>query len=385
MQHRIRLIGLFLLLALAVNTTFAGVDPTDPTPPSNCQLPAPSVTLDYVTPSGAQISWTPVPGAYTYRASLTDLTQNTTDNQFTNSSSVTYNSALIIPGHEYNFVVTPYCGPDDPGTQSMVLKFTAPIIVIVDIVERGCNSLGPTTETTHLLPAPSGQAAGEAVGFDLQYYGGLIQFAVRARTDGNVSFERVNDSSLDLECAPVQNAITGCSLVTIKSADASGSTVVAEFIASALAGNRYFNVQYLAPGAELLKCGVKRRGLVAPSGVGMDGVAGATVPQDTDAGSEAAQTSAGTDITPQTTMNVLAMPNPFSNNLELRFELPISGAVQVSLTDITGRQVYREHLGDALPAGIHNSSIPGTALPTGVYILHVHSAQGVVSCRVVKQ
>lgn len=383
MQHCTRLIALFLLLALALNTTFAGVVPTDPEPSPNCQLPAPSVTLDYVTPTSAQISWTPISGAYAYKAQLADVTQSSTNSQDVNTTSITYDNTLIIPGHKYEFKVTPYCGPDDPGTESLVLKFTAPIIVIVDIVERECQSGSQTSDLVHFLPS-GGIEPGTPVSFDLNYDGGVIQFSARALPDGNVRFERVETSTLGLVCIPAQSVVSGCSSIVIEDSDGEGNQMIASFYATTVSGNRFLNVGYMLPGAVLKKCGTKQ-GLVAPSGVGMDGAASGSVPQDADATDEKAQTSAGSTAPQQGQMQIQAMPNPFTHTLELRFDLPVAGAVEAMLTDITGRQVYREHLGDALPAGTHNYSIPGTALPAGVYILSVHSAQGVVSCRVVKQ
>ena len=173
MQQHTRLIGLFLLLALALNTTFAGVVPTDPEPTPNCQLPAPSVTLDYVTPTSAQISWTPISGAYAYKAQLSDVTQSSMNSQDVTVTTITYGNTLIIPGHKYEFKVTPYCGPDDPGTESMVLKFTAPIIVIIDIVERECQSGSPTSDLVHFLPS-GGLEPGAPVSFDLNYENNIL-------------------------------------------------------------------------------------------------------------------------------------------------------------------------------------------------------------------
>jgi hypothetical protein len=382
MQHRTRLIGLFLLLALAINTTFAGVIPPNP-PPSNCQLPAPSVTLDYVTPNSAQISWTAIPGVFAYKARLTDVTQSSMTSQDVTVTVINYDNTQIIPGHDYEFVVTPFCGPNDPGTPSVALKFTAPIIVIIDIVERECRPGNQTFDLVHQLPPSIGPEPGDAVGFDLNFNGGVLQFAARATADGNVNFERLPGASLGLDCVPLQSALTGCSSIIIKSAD-EANLEIASFYASSANGSRYLNVGSMHPDAVLKKCGT-RRGLVAPSGVGMDGAASGNIPQDADATDEQAQTIAGSTAPQQGQMQVQAIPNPFSHNLDLRFDLPVSGAVQASLTDITGRQVYHEHFGDALPAGTHNFSISGAALPSGIYVLRVHSAQGVVSCRVVKQ
>jgi hypothetical protein len=61
-----------------------------------------------------------------------------------------------------------------------------------------------------------------------------------------------------------------------------------------------------------------------------------------------------------------AYPNPFNPTTQISFTLPRSGRVQISIFDVTGRNV-KTLLDEHFVAGEHRVSFDGTALPSGVY------------------
>jgi hypothetical protein len=67
-------------------------------------------------------------------------------------------------------------------------------------------------------------------------------------------------------------------------------------------------------------------------------------------------------------------PNPFNATTEIRFDLPVSGAVRLQLFDINGRLVSTL-IDDRLSAGAHISGFSGSALASGVYFYRLTLGQ----------
>lgn len=83
---------------------------------------------------------------------------------------------------------------------------------------------------------------------------------------------------------------------------------------------------------------------------------------------------------------VLAAPNPFNPTTQIRFDVPMHGAVTLDVHDLRGRRISRL-VESELPAGRHTRIWDGTdqqgrTVATGVYLLRVTSAAGVASGRV---
>ncbi len=60
-------------------------------------------------------------------------------------------------------------------------------------------------------------------------------------------------------------------------------------------------------------------------------------------------------------------PNPFNPTTEIRFELPASSMVNLTVYDTQGREV-RRLLNEELGAGNHTATFEATGLPSGVYL-----------------
>jgi hypothetical protein len=68
-------------------------------------------------------------------------------------------------------------------------------------------------------------------------------------------------------------------------------------------------------------------------------------------------------------------PNPFNSRSTITFNLTISGAVQLDLIDLNGKQVKRI-FNKKLSAGNHISYIDAEGLPSGIYILQLSAIEG---------
>lgn len=72
-------------------------------------------------------------------------------------------------------------------------------------------------------------------------------------------------------------------------------------------------------------------------------------------------------------LTLLAYPNPASRDLNLRFELESSDAVQISLRNTLGQIVYQKT--EKLDAGLQQLQLPVADLARGMYILEVRGTQ----------
>ena len=73
-----------------------------------------------------------------------------------------------------------------------------------------------------------------------------------------------------------------------------------------------------------------------------------------------------------------AAPNPFRERTEIRFALPASQQVRLTVYDALGRQVAV--LADrAFPSGAHRVPWEARALPSGVYFVRLHTDAGVLT------
>lgn len=82
-------------------------------------------------------------------------------------------------------------------------------------------------------------------------------------------------------------------------------------------------------------------------------------------GSEANQSIESREV--PTMYSVSAYPNPFNPTTQIRFSIPESGSVQLTVHDILGREVAILVNG-FLPAGEHQSSFDASNLSSGVYL-----------------
>jgi hypothetical protein len=92
-----------------------------------------------------------------------------------------------------------------------------------------------------------------------------------------------------------------------------------------------------------------------------------------------AETQDGQSITPTTFALEGAFPNPFNAKTTVRFTLPTTEIVKLSVYDFGGRKVFTVFDG-AMPAGSHSVSIDAGGLVSGIYIYRItagdHSASG---------
>jgi hypothetical protein len=84
---------------------------------------------------------------------------------------------------------------------------------------------------------------------------------------------------------------------------------------------------------------------------------------------------------------LLAQPNPFRDVVDVRFEVPASGPVEVDVYDVRGRRIVTLSKG-TLSAGRHTKSWDGRLAgggpaPSGIYFVSIRSAHGTVSERVI--
>jgi Secretion system C-terminal sorting domain len=85
-----------------------------------------------------------------------------------------------------------------------------------------------------------------------------------------------------------------------------------------------------------------------------------------------------------TTSSLTVAPNPFNNLLSIQYELQEPAQVTVSLSNALG-QVVKVLVSEKVEAGSYQINESTADLPTGVYIVTMHTATGIKTQKVVKQ
>ncbi len=76
---------------------------------------------------------------------------------------------------------------------------------------------------------------------------------------------------------------------------------------------------------------------------------------------------------PPRSFGLESYPNPTSTQATIRFALPDPRAVSLHLFDLLGREVAQVLDGQALPPGLHEHRLDTSRLPSGLYLLHLHT------------
>jgi xylan 1,4-beta-xylosidase len=73
-----------------------------------------------------------------------------------------------------------------------------------------------------------------------------------------------------------------------------------------------------------------------------------------------------------------AYPNPFNPATQIRFSIPESGSVQLTVHDILGREVAILVNG-TLPAGEHQATFDATNLSSGIYLYRLQAGNQILT------
>lgn len=87
-------------------------------------------------------------------------------------------------------------------------------------------------------------------------------------------------------------------------------------------------------------------------------------------------------------IKVVAFPNPFQDKTDVRFLLNGTARVQIEISDILGREIIKEDLGEK-SAGIHFWEWDGSGennqkLPAGIYLLKLKANNQIKECKLIK-
>lgn len=83
-------------------------------------------------------------------------------------------------------------------------------------------------------------------------------------------------------------------------------------------------------------------------------------------------------------LEVQAYPNPFGTSVRIEYVLPASARVRHSLTDMQGRVVHQEELGEQQPAGRHSVEVSGVGLNAGTYLYRIDAGDKHQTLRLLK-
>ena len=83
-------------------------------------------------------------------------------------------------------------------------------------------------------------------------------------------------------------------------------------------------------------------------------------------------------------MQLEVSPNPFGGNILLKYAIPTSGVVKISVYDILGKEIHNL-INLAQQIGIYSLDFDGTKLAEASYILRLESGGKVISRKIIKE
>ncbi|MFN0013779.1 MAG: T9SS type A sorting domain-containing protein [Saprospiraceae bacterium] len=357
---------LFMALSSSLQAVSTVIEPTNPTPVSTselvCNLPPPSFfsTLQ-VGPTWANVGWSAVPGAFAYRIITSEAaTGIVVDNSIVPAFVAGLTIDSLTPNTVYVSRIWSVCSNGQNGNGH---NTTGPTTIILDIVSGGytapqgclmetclldtlndvCTFSWNSNVNTYFKVRPV-TGVGERF-FMLRADGDNLNFYPDDNLNSPYSFEKVNNQAIRI-------FHTKFSKDTIANVSANRDNLLwqGSLFRQILTEN---NFDYTIARLD-----------VCPEGKSGEPISWSK---------EAIQLSPAA--------YVVAAPNPFTDQLDVRINFPIpSEQVTIRLFNIQGQEVsFQQEKG-----GLQTYSLPTTDLQPGVYFLRVESAGQTHTTKVVK-
>jgi hypothetical protein len=366
-------------------------------------LPAPAwIQAVEITESKIKIEWAPVSGAVMYKVSRFDVTNNVQlPDEFVVEEEFT--SQPHNPGTTIQFDVAAIDENDEEGAAASA-EYTTGIIIVDDIAsfnvpapggnyyiqpnginEVSLNNADKTEETVTVMRVKISFSShfaeflvwSQCVNSNAPWV--YVQYYQPSNWPASVSAHLVNPGENN-------NGQTPCEYIQFRINQSQDffrlhmPSYVHEFDLSKLViKNDLKNSQILfqrSTDAEINSCFVPQGGYqVQDIPETFDGNA------DLDGSEDAAQTAALSQ--PQAAQALTVSPNPFHDALKVDYLVAQSGAVQLVLTDLTGKTMQHINF-NHLASGNYTAYLSTNTLPAGMYLLTVQSEAGRTSVPVAK-
>ncbi len=395
---------LFSLSLLAFSLTLTPVQAHAPINPKKvssslvegCALPAPDwMVVTGTTGSSVSVAWSAVTGAALYRVQAHNLTQNITyPDVFT--TALNYTQAGLNPGDVVLFEAAASACPDFPANESFRearAEGQAGKIVIEDIVHLGTpQTFNGLTTTVSLIPVVEG---GHSVWFRRVK---IEQGANGGTTNHRTMFNLWADCNYVVHLEP-DYAFTNLYLHNLTSLTPSkveykvneGNTALIRVFNPEVISETEVRVSLNFPSNYLIKqispviTTTLPNACEVPSQLPMVvNENNSWVTESDELALETKDLSAQADLQQGKTTILGINPNPFTDQLQVNFELSDISAVTFSLINAYGQTVQAFELPE-MEAGLHNLSVQTESLPNGLYYVALQTAEGRQIKTVIKQ
>lgn len=364
---------------------------TPPYGPTTCDLPAPQgLHLVYVSSNSAHAAWNNVSAAAAYEAFLQDETDGDTFTNITPNSNISYAAPIIEAGHKYTLKITPICSNGIKSNNSSSLKFTASILIVIDIVERDCNP----TKKDLALPGTycfdlNNIAPKE---FDLEYDFGNGNYAYYRFTaipqNGSgavMQIKRYQQIGAYSECLEnTGSAVAGCGLIGIKitgnSASNSGLPIATlrTFCNNSMA-RQGLVIEITDPNTRLYSCSSPSDCGEAPS---LKQSSGNNNPEHSIFSEIATELESAETATAQA---LHYSPNPVNNVLNISF-IPRAANTLITVQNTNGTVLHTQTIEAAeTPYQETNFQINTSNWPPGLYIISMNNGHDYMTGKILKR
>jgi len=329
--------------------------------------PPAGLVVTGITPTTISVAWFSGAGLY-YKIDAYDLTGGFgLSPTYTTGSSVTVNN--LTPNHDYQISVSASNCPDGPYGDPIAIYATTGNIIVEGIIyvqtpctpPQGGNTTTPGIIYTNCVAKSSNTAQPYTDAFigRITYQGAILHFSMAWEQDtlhigkvGNQGY--ASDSGYTFHQFSTEMVVCRYNGTPLFSAtfDASAIDIAA--------------VDF----SFMQQCTFSRCGAVScdPPGSLIGGGNDGRLSGKKKLGSEANERGQ-----PESIIDVMVAPNPFSESTRVQYALSEPTVVELKLYDVLGKLVQIVQPAESLPAGNHEVTVDGTGLPDGVYFLTVQT------------
>ena len=326
----------------------------DPEPPPDW------FTTGVITPTSVQLQWGYNSGNIPNftKIEIFDLTDQVSLPSVILPGSLGYVYSGLTPGHQYSAKVSCSTCEAGPFGQRITIYFTTVVIIVDQTVQNSCNQLGSNEGVygveTYTLEIASPNESVEVQRTRVEDYSGqnYTEFILWAQCDNKLHLFQVDNNGFTRN-PPLNNGVY--SVPTI-------DYLINGVIQFSIAQPEVIN--------DLMICRIEYN--VPLMRAQCSGYTGNYIPcPEIGEGGENGGGSHGRSAPVEKTRNPNPFPNPFTNQLQIAYQLESHEPISIQMRNMTGQIVKEWNSNGKMAPGEHQLSLNTSDLPSGPYYINI--------------
>lgn len=358
---------------------------------ATCALPGPSaITVTNLTPTGATVAWSSVPGAASYRVAVADLTSNSMlPDSYTSGTSINL-SNLQTETHAYSIRISASACPNGPYGAPESIPLTPPIIIIVDdVFQKNLGSMASVDPQNNMYPISLSTNASMPDILDVKHYkvtynAYFVEFIIWADCENKIRYQEIAKSKLTR--LPGASGPTSSIYYSM-----SMNSIMTEFFSiteGSCSGNGCSATMKLKPGCQVEEGDGTIENTKATCGGGNGNsnqhLKGISNTHNYSSGEFASENRPGEKERVVFEKAIQVTPNPFSDQFTVQFFAAGKNKASLTLIDATGHTIRTIHLDLDEDSSERRIDVFTSDLPDGIYFLMLQTNEKSETTRLIK-